>query len=94
VKVGAVLDDDGVLDVRFRLRPVAVVNQEHAAAGIQARPHELPERAEASPRDVRQPEGEEHDVVALFGAPLEEIREHVLDVSTSDAVAVQRQRLG
>ena len=44
MEVGSVLDDDGVLDVGFRLRPIAVVDEERAAAGIQARPHQLPER--------------------------------------------------
>src|SRR5204863_2020678 len=54
-------------------RSVAVIDEEHASIGFQSVGNESPERLEPLFGHVREPEGEEDDVVATLWRPREEI---------------------
>ena len=92
MQVGAVLHDVRIL--RPRLRVGAVVDEEHPTAGCQARADQRPERGEAGPRHMRQPEREEHHVVGPRRFPLEQVGDHVLDIGAPNAFTVEGERLG
>jgi hypothetical protein len=54
-------------------RPVAAVDEQHAAAGLQAVRDERPEGFEPLERHVREPEAEEDDVVPAVRPPAEQV---------------------
>jgi hypothetical protein len=53
-----------------------VIDEEHPSIRLQTVGHQRPERGKAFGPNVRQPEPEEHDVVATIRPPAEQIGQH------------------
>jgi thiol-disulfide isomerase/thioredoxin len=82
----------GAVD-EFVVRSISIVGEEHTSSGRQAVAHQRPKRGEALERDMRQPEAEEHDVVAPVRAPREQVGEHEAHALISDSLAGESQHL-
>src|SRR5262245_45515406 len=54
----------------------SVVDEEHPACRFQTVVHERPKICETIPRDVREPETEEDEIVAAVGSPRKKVRQH------------------
>src|SRR5262249_39754116 len=101
VELAAVVEspphDARVVDARLvasrRVLHEQAVDEEGAAAGPERAGDRLPERVEPGGRNVRQPEGEEHEADPPGRRPREDVRDDVLDAIRSDARAIDLDRL-